>query len=518
VSPVRKNIIANYAGSFWTSLMSLIFIPLYIKFVGIEAYGVVGLFGSLLALFSLLDFGLSAAMTREMARLSIMDRTGQEMRNLARTLEVIYWAVALILGIMTVGLAGPIANHWVKPERLSPEHVRQALMITGGVIALRWPAAFYCGGLRGLDRQPQLNVIQSGCATIRGLGAVGVLWLVSPTIQAFFVWQIVVSAIETPCLGAAMWRSIPGRGLGGVFALDPLRRVWQFSLGVTGISAAVLLLTQTDKIILSKMLTLEQFGYYMLAWTVSAALLSIIIPIESAVYPTLTRHVAEEDPHKATEIYHKSCQIQAVLLVPAALVLILFGDVVLDVWSGNPGIVQNVTPILSILAVGTCLNGFMHMPYLAQLAYGWTSLAFYQNVVSVILLVPVMVLLTMSYQASGAAYAWVILNAGYFVIVIHVMHRRLLRNIKWEWYLYDVGLPAITAGGVALASRMLMPGQITPFLTLYVGAVGVLCLLSAALVAQFPRTMLLAAAKTVFGRARARTRAKAEILGEATQR
>ena len=53
----------------------------------------------------------------------------------------------------------------------------------------------------------------------------------------------------------------------------------------------------------------------------------------------------------------------------------------------------------------------MHIPYLAQLAYGWTSLAFYQNLISVIILVPLMVLFTQSYQGIGAAYVWVILNA-----------------------------------------------------------------------------------------------------------
>ena len=189
--------------------MSVIFIPLYIKFMGIEAYGLVGVFASLLALFSVLDMGLSATMTREMARLSALDPTGRDARGLARTLEVIYWSVALLLGLAVIALAGPIAEYWVKPDRLEPAVVKQALMITGGVVALRWPVAFYSGGLRGLDRQPLLNLILCACATLRGLGSVLVLWLISPTIQAFFMFQIIVSAVETSCLVAALWWSLP---------------------------------------------------------------------------------------------------------------------------------------------------------------------------------------------------------------------------------------------------------------------------------------------------------------------
>ena len=95
--------------------MGVIFIPIYIKFMGIESYGLVGVFASLLALFSVLDFGLSATMTREMARLSAVDPTGRDTRSLARTLEVIYWFVALLLGLVVIVLAGPIAHYWVKP-------------------------------------------------------------------------------------------------------------------------------------------------------------------------------------------------------------------------------------------------------------------------------------------------------------------------------------------------------------------------------------------------------------------
>ena len=306
MSQISKNVVANYAGSFWNVLMSVTFVPVYIKLMGIEAYGLVGVFASLLALFSIMNMGLGATMTREMARLSALDPTGRDARGLARTLEVIYWSVALILGFVVIALAGPIADYWVKPEHLEPSVVKQALMITGGVVALRWPVAFYSGGLSGLDRQPLLNLILSGCATLRGVGAVLVLWLISPTIQAFFSFQIAASAVETSCLAGGLWWSLPGRGAKATFAISHLKRVWRFSAGMTGISVTVLLLMQTDKIILSKMLSLELFGYYSLAWTVSSVLLHIIGPIQTAVYPSLTRIVAQNSKQQLCNLYHRN--------------------------------------------------------------------------------------------------------------------------------------------------------------------------------------------------------------------
>jgi hypothetical protein len=38
MSIIKKNIAANFAGNIWQTLMGLAFIPLYIKFMGVESY------------------------------------------------------------------------------------------------------------------------------------------------------------------------------------------------------------------------------------------------------------------------------------------------------------------------------------------------------------------------------------------------------------------------------------------------------------------------------------------------
>jgi hypothetical protein len=39
---LRHNILANYAGNAHCALLSIALVPLYIRFMGIEAYGLVG--------------------------------------------------------------------------------------------------------------------------------------------------------------------------------------------------------------------------------------------------------------------------------------------------------------------------------------------------------------------------------------------------------------------------------------------------------------------------------------------
>lgn len=38
MSQLKRNIVANFAGNIWQAFMALAFVPLYIKFMGIESY------------------------------------------------------------------------------------------------------------------------------------------------------------------------------------------------------------------------------------------------------------------------------------------------------------------------------------------------------------------------------------------------------------------------------------------------------------------------------------------------
>jgi O-antigen/teichoic acid export membrane protein len=459
MSLIKQNIIANFGGKAWQALMSLAFIPLYIKFMGIESYGLVGIFASLLALFGILDMGLSTTLNREMARLSVLPDKAREMRNLVRTLELPYWGVAVFIGIAVVSLSGPIANYWVKADKLTPAAVQQALIIMGGVVAFRWPISLYSGGLMGLQKQVLLNGINVFEATLRGLGAVLVLWLISPTIQAFFVWQIFASMVHVLLASGFLWRSLPKSGHRSHFQKELLLHIWRFAAGMTGISVTAILLTQTDKIILSKILPLEMFGYYTLATVVANALYYFVGPVFSALFPRFAQLVSLNDQNGLKELYHKSCQFMSVMILPAAIVVSLFSSEILLFWTGDPVTVANTHSIVSILIIGTALNGLVNLPYALQLAHAWTKLSLYTNIIASIVLVPMIYFLATHYGVVGAASAWVILNTGYVLICIQIMHARLLKGEQWRWYLNDVGIPLLAAFSAALLWRLFMPDE-----------------------------------------------------------
>ncbi len=492
VSSVRQNVVANFAGKAWTSIMSLVFIPLYIKFMGIEAYGLIGIFVSLIVLLSILDMGLSSTLSRELARLSAAPDSAQESRDLVRTLEFVYWGIGIIIGLGLIALAPLIAYHWVKTQGIPTQTVQQALMIMGLVVAFQWPASLYDGGLVGLQRQVLLNGVRGTMATVQHGGAVLALWLISPSILVFFTWQIFINIIQTLLLARSVWISLPVSLEKSVFRTDLLRKNWRFAAGMMSISIMAIILTQADKIILSKLLTLTMFGYYMLAFNLANTMILLVNPVFSALFPKLSQLTNAKDcENLVSDYYHKGCQLVSVFVLPAASILALFSKQILLLWVRDPVIAQNTHLLLSLLVIGSALNALMTLPFSLQLSYGWTKLSFIKNVIAVIILVPLMVWLVNLYGAPGAAIVWIILNVGYFFIEIPVMHSRLLKADMWRWYFQDVGLPLLIILSIALCSRFFMPQFATTHTTLlWISLTGLLSLIVSTIAVSFGRELI----------------------------
>jgi O-antigen/teichoic acid export membrane protein len=466
VNHLKKNIAANFAGSIWQAVMGLAFIPIYIKFMGIESYGLIGIFSTLQVIFGLLDAGLGSTLTREMARLSALPHKGQEMRNLVRTLETFYWGIAVLVGITIVVLSPIIAHHWIKTGQLSPKTIEQAILIMGFVMVFQMQIGFYAGGLMGLQKQVLVNVINVCMSTLRGVGAILILWLVSPTIQAFLLWQVGISIINSFFLVFFLWRRLPLGEEKAVFQKQLLKGIWRFSAGMSGISILAVILTQLDKIILSKILSLEMFGYYVLASVVAMSLSRLFIPVFLSIYPRFTQLVSINDQDGLRRLYHKGCQFMSVLILPVAIVIALFSYEIILLWTQNPATAERTHLLVSLLICGTALNGLMNLPYALQLAFGWTSLSLFKNIISMILFVPLIIYMTNHYGVTGAAIAWFALNTSDIVFVIPLMHRRILRKEKWRWYWQDVCLPLMVCTFVAGFGRIFINGPMSQFMTL----------------------------------------------------
>jgi O-antigen/teichoic acid export membrane protein len=472
--------------------MNLAFVPLYIKYLGIEAYGLIGIFAILQAWLTLLDMGMKPALGREMARFTGGAHDAQSIRDLLWSIEVIAAGVALVVFLGVGAAAGWMATDWLKPGSLPTHTVTRAITVMGAVAALRFVEDIYVSSLAGLQLQVQQNVVTGIMATLRGAGAAGVLAWASPTIEAFFAWQGIVSLSTVLILSLVVRRALPVAPLPPRISITQLKSIWRFAAGMMAITCLTLLLTQLDKVLLTRLLALKAYGYYALAGAVAGGLLVLPGPITAAFYPRFTALITVGDPAALRIAYHQGAQMITVLMGSAAIVLIMFHNSVMLLWTGDPVLVRNVAPLMAVMALGTLLNGLMWMPYQLQLAHGWTRLTVVIQTAAVLFLVPAILWTVPRYGAMGAAWISVILNGGYILFLITLMHRRLLPHDKWNWYNYDIAMPLSAGLATALVCRVLSPehsGRGALFAELFL--ISALTLLASAMAAPGVRRQLL---------------------------
>lgn len=454
---LKRNLAANYLGQAWVGIVNLAFLPLYVRYLGNEALGLIGVFTLMQAWLTLLDFGITPTLNREMARFTAGRHSAQSIGDLMRSLEVVGAILATFIGLTLWATSGYVARNWLQAQALPIEVVGHALAVMGLVLALRFVEGIYRSALLGLQRQVLYNSINAAMATVRFMGAAAVVAFVSPTIRAFYLWQALVSVVAVAAMALAVHRSLPASPTPPRVSRASLGGIQRFAGGMLAITFLSLLVSQVDKLLLSRLLPLEQFGYYTLAATLAGALNLAVAPILQSIYPRLVELATTGEQSALAKIYHQGSQLVAVATIPAMLLLTVVPWGMVYAWSGQPQLATETAPLLIPLALGSFLNALMWMPYQSQIAHGWTSLTIWTNLVAVAIIVPAILWLVPIYGAQAAGWIWVTLNAAYVLVAIHLMHRRILPGQLRRWYIEDIAGPLAGA-----AAAFLLIGPFAP--------------------------------------------------------
>ena len=477
---ITKNLLANFVSYAWMPLVMLAAWPVYEKLLEMEAIGLLGLFLIFQSFVVVLDAGLSMTLSRELARLSLEENAAGQMRDLLRTLEVVFWIVAVVIGVAVASLGTTVAHFRVNPEQYPAGALAQAVALMGLTLFAQWPLSLYRGGLMGLQHQVSLAVINVIMFTVRFVGVIFALRLIETTVECFFLYQAAAAAVHTLIAGCWIWRKMPPSASRAAFRWQLLRKVRYFAIGISGITVTALLLTQMDKILLFPALKLEEFGQYSTAGAVAMGLFYLFAPIAVALQPRFTQLIRLTQWKELSHLYHLGCQLGSAIVLPPAVLLMLFPREILALWMRDAVLGEQTWLVLTFLVAGATLNGLACLPYALQLAYGWTKLVLITNMAALVVMAPAMIVLLELYGPAGIAAAWIIPHAAYVLITIPLMHRRLLRKEMWRWYGRDVALPLLAVLVVAFLGWTVVPrGASSAVLLLSLLATALACFLAA---------------------------------------
>ena len=187
---VLIEIIANFVARLITGAAQLFFAPLYIALLGVEAYGLIGFYLTLLGTLLCLDQAISPVVTRSFAT---AQGEGNEpaMRQAwrtFRTLERLSLGLGITLGVALFLAAPWAARNFLHTSALSRDTVETALVLMAGILIAQWPSFVYAGALAGLCKQVSLNLIRSAGVLLQFTVGVGIVYWAGADITGLFFW------------------------------------------------------------------------------------------------------------------------------------------------------------------------------------------------------------------------------------------------------------------------------------------------------------------------------------------
>ncbi|MBM6619096.1 lipopolysaccharide biosynthesis protein [Bacillus suaedaesalsae] len=454
-----KNILANILGRLWSMFSIYFFIPLYIYFLGEEAFGLITFFATLQTVLNILGMGLSKTLRRVFASGEDTNKNNLYKYRMMRSIELIYVGIALFIIFICSISANLIANEWLKVGTIDINSVEFTIRLMGISIGLQLLASLYSGCLFGMEYQVRANAYIIGWSIFKNAGAVLLIWLIDPQIRLFYSWHIISDLLYLLILRFTVIKLL-NKNIKLTWTINDFKNVkdiWKFSTGLIVISIGYVLNTQLDKTIISKYMPLVTLGAYNIAFTLGSLTSVFTSAIATAAFSRFTQYYTlgrKKDLRESFLRFNKSVGLSVIVL---GVFIAVFSKEILLLWTGNPQIVQVINSSSFYIIIGTTFLSLQIIPYEYMLSVGNTkvnNILTFSSVPYVLLVTP---LLIINFGILGASISWfiqMILSTFLYLFFIHSKY--IGENNTLKWLFSETVLPMVITLLIAFGSKELI--------------------------------------------------------------
>jgi O-antigen/teichoic acid export membrane protein len=448
VNRLAKNVIFNVAGQGAVLVLSLIAVKFIFKQLGDDVFGIL-YFNITLAtvVTAALELGVLGTSTREVSL--HFDVEPKYITSLIRTASLLYWSFSLLILIAIVIAAPFLVEHWINLRTVDAGTATPMIRILSISTMAVLPRALYTSLFRGRQRMAVNNIIdiittagqQLGILVILKLGA-GV-FVVAGWISVSMVLSIAAYLVVAGRLFG--WRAlVPG------FDMAVIWRNIAYTRLMLASSVLSLVHSQADKVIVSKLLPVAEFGFYGFASATVGRANFVATAIGQASFPSFATMFAAGDRGALTQQFRKLQDLVNFSTAPL-FAGICFAALPLYTYLFNAGVSTRLLLPTTLLAIGFYLNSALNQPFMLSFAAGKPHIIVKGNLLALFVVLPVTVAFIVAYGMTGAALSWVFYNVFAFVYMVPRICRECLQITVWNWYqqILRSGVLALAVYGAA---------------------------------------------------------------------
>ena len=405
----------------------------------------------------LLDAGMSPALVRQVAHYrgqgDLSAGPGPAGR-LLRSFELMLLPIAVATCVAIYLSSGWIADTWLQARELSTGTIGNCISLMGLMVGLRLYATLYKSGLQGVELHGWLNAANMLIATLRYFGGLFLVAFVSQDPLDFFLFQAAVALVETLAFASKAYVQLTAPRLLTGIDWQVVRPVLPFAGGMLFTSLLWIALTQLDKVLLSKVLLLKEYGYFSLVALITTGIMTLTNPLVQTLLPRMTMLVAEGRIADMERLYLNASHFVCSVLFPLAAVIAWHGQALIFAWTGDQAAAQWSERLLFWYVPGSALMAVGAFQFYLQYAYGQLRLHIWYSVISTAISMPIVIYAALVHGAYGAALAWFFLRLATFLIWPPVVHRRFAPRLNGVWMGEMLRISAMTALGLALGEPL----------------------------------------------------------------
>jgi O-antigen/teichoic acid export membrane protein len=430
ISELVRNASWNLLGFGVPVIVAIFAIPLLIRGLGVERFGVLTIGWVIMGYFAMLDLGMGQTTTKFIA-VSVARRD-------VEGLPTIVWssfAAHIALGVFGAGVFALLVP-WLSSRAL---HVRAELQPEVGssfyVLAASIPLVVggTClrGVLEGVRRFDLVNRVKIPAGMINYVGPVVVLQFTKHLVYVIGVIALSRGVVLAIYLLLCI-RTLPHVGSRFRVQSDVIKPLLTFGGWVAVSSLTLPLIASLDRFVIGSVVSMTAVAYYATPyevvtklWILSGSLLSALFPVFSA----LSVNRGEE----VRPLGARALKYLLVMAVPAVAFLVTFSRELLSIWI-DPDFARHSSSVLRWLAAGVLVSVLAQVPFTMLQGWGRADVPAKLQLVQLPLYALAAYYLAQTHGVTGVAIGWMARAGLEFALLTVAADMLLPRAAGVRWF------------------------------------------------------------------------------------
>jgi O-antigen/teichoic acid export membrane protein len=401
-SRLARDSVFNLIGQGAPLLAALFAIPLLIRGLGTDRFGVLTLAWMVIGYFSLFDLGLGRALTQVVA-----EKLGHGPDTHAPSL--VWTALAMmsalgLLGTLVVSLLSPWMVHSVLkiPGPLRGETLQAFYLLAAAI-----PIVVVTGGLAGIlaafQRFGILNAIRAPMGILTFVAPLGVLPF-SHSLIAVTTVLVVVRLVACGAHLVACLPVMPSQPGGSVLQVAAIKPLFRFGAWMTVTNVIGPLMMYLDRFLIGAIVSVAAVAYYATPYEVVTKLLIVPGAILGVLFPAFAASYSR-DHARLVRLFTRGTKYIALTLFPVILLITAFAQEGLRWWLGDE-FARFSTPVLQSLAIGVFINSLAQVLFTLVQGVGRPDLSAKLHLLELPVYLPLLWWAIHHHGIVGAALVW----------------------------------------------------------------------------------------------------------------